>query len=196
MKIQHGHAVDLIAKFNEQIDLLASDPPYAFGGSTGEHELSAAVAIALRESARLLKPGCWCVVYCASSWRSTNYMIEAMRGILQPIRVATWCKPNAVSKARTTGWGWATVNVVAFRRGKDKLQRQPIGLDYIEAKAVKTGRRAELPSCVADWSIAPFVVPGGVILDPFAGSGALLLAGERANMTAIGFDIDINCELT
>lgn len=190
MQILHGHATDLITEFEGKIDLLATDPPYAFGGSVGEHELSAAVAVALREAAKLLRPGHWAVVYCASSWRSTNYMVEAMRGVLQPVRIAPWVKPSANTKAKTTGWGWSTVNVIAFRRGKDALKRAPVGFDHCVCDTVKDGRRAQLPEKVADWSVAPFVVPGGVMLDPFAGSGALCAAAERAGMTAIGFDID------
>ena len=190
MNIETGHATDLISEFEGPIDLLASDPPYAFGGSVGEHELSAAVAIALREAARKLRAGHWAVIFCASSWRSTNYMVEAMRGVLHPVRIATWVKPRTTTKARTTGWGWATVNVMAFRRGKDALKREPVGVDHCVRAPVKNGRRAELPPEVADWAVAPFVVPGGVMLDPFAGSGALVAASERAGMIGRGFDID------
>jgi len=46
------------------------------------------------------------------------------------------------------------------------------------------GRRAQPLKAVADWAIEPFAVRGGLFLDPFAGSGALCLAAERAGMTA------------
>lgn len=57
------------------------------------------------------------LVMCAASWRSTAYMVEAVRGVVEPVRIATWCKPQARTKARTTGWAWASVNVIAFKKG-------------------------------------------------------------------------------
>jgi tRNA G10 N-methylase Trm11 len=34
--------------------------------------------------------------------------------------------------------------------------------------------------------VRPFAVPGGLMIDPFAGSGALLRAAENAGMEAAG----------
>jgi DNA modification methylase len=186
--IRQGDALDLITAFDETPDLIVTDPPYAFGGAGDEHAISATVAVVLRESAKRLARGRWMLVMCATSWRSTAYMVEAVRGVVEPVRIGTWCKPVAKTKARTTGWQWASVNVIAFKKGKaeDKL---PIDmLDHITEAPVIDGRRAELPERVADWMVRPFAVPGGLLLDPFAGSGAILLAGERAGMKAIGFE--------
>jgi site-specific DNA-methyltransferase (adenine-specific) len=172
-----------------QPDLIVTDPPYAFGGSGDEHELSATVAIVLRESAMRLKKGRWMLVMCAASWRSTSYMVESVRGVVQPVRIATWCKPTAKTKAATVGWKWASVNVVAFRKGKaDGDPYAALELDHITAPPVMNGRRAELPPEVAMWMVKPFAVPGGVLLDPFAGSGAILKAAEVCGMTAIGYE--------
>ena len=56
------------------------------------------------------------------------------------------------------------------------------------AEPVKAGRRAELPESVAEWAVRPFAVPGGVCLDPFAGTGRLLDAAENLGMQAVGFE--------
>lgn len=175
---------------NEKFDLIATDPPYAFSGNGAEHEMTATVAIVLRESAKLLKPGGWMLVMCASSWRSTAYMVEALRGVLIPVRIATWCKLAARTKVRTVGWQWTSVNVLAFRNGKSATLPATEVLDHITAEPVVKGRRAQLPAIVADWMIAPFAVPGGKMLDPFAGSGELVRSADRAGMHATG------CELT
>jgi DNA modification methylase len=185
--VARGDSLDLLLAFQETPDLIVTDPPYAFGGSGDEHAISATVAVVLRESALRLRKGGWMLVMCASSWRSTAYMAEAVRGVVGPVRIATWCKPAARTKARTSGWAWASVNVVAFRKGK--ADAPPSGaLDHITAAPIVNGRRAELPPEVADWMVAPFAVPGGLLLDPFAGSGAILAAGRRAGMRAIGFE--------
>lgn len=186
--ILRGDALDLISSLSEAPDLIATDPPYAFGGSGGEHALSATVAVVLREAAQRLKRGRWMLVMCAASWRSTAYMVEAVRGIIEPVRVATWCKPAAKTKTRTSGWQWASVNVVAFRKGK-AADPEPSGyLDHITAEPVVNGRRAELPPEVAKWVVSPYAVPGGLMLDPFAGSGALLKAAAECGMVPLGYE--------
>jgi DNA modification methylase len=186
--IYEGDALNLIQSFEFPIDLVVTDPPYAFGGSGGEHALSATVAVVLRETAQRLERGGWMVVFAASSWRSTAYMVESVRGILDPVRIGTWTKPEARTKVTGPGWRWASVNVIAFRKGKGRDLAASDELDHISAAPVRNGRRAELPPEVATWAVALYAVPGGVFLDPFAGSGALPLAAERAAMYAFGFE--------
>lgn len=181
-----GDSLDLIRAESRPIDLIVTDPPYAFGGDGDEHAISATVAIVLRESARRLAKGRWMLVFCASSWRSTSYMVESVRGILRPVRIGHWLKPASRTRTRTPGWQWASVHVVAMVKGKGI--GDPAGmLDHI-IEPVARGRRAELPALVADWAVKPFAVPGGLFLDPFAGSGALPDAANRAGMDAIGYE--------
>jgi hypothetical protein len=188
VSIIEGDALELVQGFGRPIDLLVTDPPYAFGGSGGEHALSATVAVVLREAATRLARGSWAVVFAASSWRSTAYMVEALRGVVEPVRIGTWVKPEARTKVATPGWEWASVNVIAFRKGKSRDLGECTRLDHIEAAPVRNGRRAELPQEVARWAVEPFAVPGGVFLDPFAGSGALPEAAAAAGMEAFGFE--------
>lgn len=188
--IVKGHALDLIELLEQEQDLIVTDPPYAFGGSGEEHAISATVATVLRESGRRLRKGRWMLVMCAASYRSQAYMVEAVRGIVEPVRVATWCKPKARTKVKTTGWAWATVSVIAFRKGKALDHDSPPMLDHITAEPVMNGRRAELPQEVADWMVAPYAVSGGFFLDPFAGSGKLLTAAEKFGMTTLGYELN------
>ncbi len=191
MKILEGHALDLLTEMPEKISLLATDPPYAFGGSGGEHALSATVATCLREYGKRVESDGWAIVFCASSWRSTTYMVEALRGVMDPVRMGTWVKPEAKTKVNTSGWAWATVNVLVFRKKRGKVAEGRTGkiLDWIECPPVTGGRRAELPSAVCDWAVSPYVWLGGWCVDPFAGSGALLAAAERYRMNGIGCEI-------
>jgi DNA modification methylase len=183
-----GDALDLISTLDEAPDLIVTDPPYAFGGSGDEHEISATVAVVLREAALRLKKGRFMLVMCAASWRSQAYMVESVRRVVEPVRVATWTKPSSRTKVQTTGWQWASVKVILFRKGKALDTAPASALDHIMAPPVINGRRAELPPEVADWMVRPFAVPGALMLDPFAGSGALLQAGERAGMRTVGYE--------
>lgn len=99
-------ALDGIMKLVEPIDLLCTDPPYAFGGVGEEHEISATVAVVLREAAQRMRTGAHAVVFCASSWRSMQYMTDAVRGVLVPVRTGRWVKPSARTRVKTVGWDW------------------------------------------------------------------------------------------
>lgn len=190
MKIFEGDALDLLGAFpHVPVDLVVTDPPYAFGGTGPESALSATVAVVLREAAKRLREGAWMLVFSASSWRAVAFMAESVRGVVDPVRVGTWCKPESRTKVAANGWRWASVAVLAFRKGRHRAQEAPPAfLDHVEAPTVTRGRRAQLPDAVCDWAVAPFAVPGGVFLDPFAGSGALVAAAERAGMTGYGFE--------
>ncbi len=188
--IVKGDAMDvLMATESKFVDLVVTDPPYAFGGSGTEHALSATVALALRECARVLKRDAHLVVMCASSWRSISYMVESVRGTgFAPKRIGTWHKPVSKSKVQSGPWLWACVSVLVFSRGRP--QAKATAKDHISAAPVVGGRRAQLPDAVCDWAVAPFAVPSGIFLDPFCGSGALVNAAERAGMQSIGVDVD------
>lgn len=190
--IKRGHCIDLLnAETNRTLDLVVTDPPYAFTGSGPEHEMTATVAIALRECATRLVKGSWMIVFCASSWRSVNYTIESVRGILDPIRFGTWIKPSSRSRVIIPGWKFSSVTVVAFRKGnKNRIEVKPSAIqDSIVAAPVYNGRRAQLPQEVCDWAVSPFVIPGGKFLDPFCGSGGLVKAAELHGMLATGYEI-------
>jgi DNA modification methylase len=79
VKIYKGDSIDLLSTWDQGLDLIVTDPPYAFGGSGTEHAISATVATVLRESAKHLKRGSFMCVFCASSWRSISYMVESVR---------------------------------------------------------------------------------------------------------------------
>lgn len=188
--LRSGHALDLVEGV-DSIDFLCTDPPYAMGGDGAEHAISATVACTLREASERVVKGGWAVVFAASSWRSTAYMVESVRKVMEPVRFGTWTKPVSRTKARTPGWAWASVNVIAFRRRGGKSLGTPSDvLDHICAPPLTVGRRAQLPPEVAAWAVAPFAVPGGVMLDPFAGSGALCQAAANAGMRAVGFELE------
>jgi hypothetical protein len=150
----------------------------------------------LREAARRLAKGRWMLVMCAASYRSQAYMVEAVRGVVEPVRIATWCKPKARTKVQTTGWAWASVSVIAFKKGKALEIESPPYLDHITAEPVMNGRRAELPVSVARWMVHPFIVDKGLCFDPFAGSGRLLQAAEEVGMRGLGYDLSPIEEIT
>lgn len=51
---------------------------------------------------------------------------------------------------------------------------------------------AEKPVSVMEW-LCKFVPPGGVVVDPFCGSGSTLVAARRLGLPSVGADIDPEC---
>lgn len=181
--IHHGNAAELVSAVGP-FDLVVTDPPYAMGGVDGEWRLTAEVAIALRDAAKVIRKADGAmVVLAASSGRSIEFMSSAVGLPLK--RVLTWHRPDARSAARS-GWRFDTVLALVF----GKVPPEGGASSFMSAASPKpSGHKAEIPDEVADWLLAPFAGPR-ITLDPFCGSGSLLAAAQRQGHRTIGIDRD------
>jgi predicted RNA methylase len=184
--IHHGNAAELVGTM-PPFDLVVTDPPYAMGGVDGEWRLTAEVAVALRDAAKVIKRrnGAM-VVLAASSGRSVEFMSSAVGLPLK--RILTWHRPDARTAARS-GWRFDTVLALVF----GKVPPEGGMSSFISAASPKpSGHKAEIPDEVADWLLAPWLlVPNALtVLDPFCGSGSLLRAAARQGHAVVGIDVE------
>lgn len=82
------------------------------------------------------------------------------------------CNPNG----KNPGDVW-TIQTVTAGTGRASAERQP--------------HPTQMPLALAERVVAGCGVEGGVLLDPFCGSGTSLVAAVQKGMDAIGFDISI-----
>lgn len=200
------------------VDALVTDPPYSSGGmtrgdrmagvhtkyvqsdSSSQHTLQAFggdnrdqrayaywCALWLAECLRVVKPGGSCVVF--TDWRqlpSTTDAIQAGGWVWRG--VVAWDKTEGVrprsgfsAQCEYAVWGTAgplredyAVYLPGYIRSKTPRERR-----HITQKPVELMRRL----C----EIAP---PGGVVLDPFMGSGTTLRAAKDVGRDAIGIEMN------
>ena len=113
------------------------------------------------------------------------------------VQKLVWCKPNFVGSAGkvTNDWNYMTEDILLFRKGK----RTPMQngnttthnwmVETVPQSNFKEGRihPAQFPVSLCLRLLDR--TPGDVVLDPFAGSGSVLVAAKRLGRVAIGFDI-------
>lgn len=172
-----------------KVPLILTDPPYSLGGTTGEWEATAAVAIGLNEAAKRVASKGAMLIFTTSSGRGIRFILGAIGKKLPFNRMLTWHKTGGACCAAGP-WRWDTVQIMAFGRSTFG-QASASSVFVTEAKYPKdSGHRAELPPGIAEWLYAPFDGDGIVVMDPFCGTGRLLEPAVRAGRKVVGVEIE------
>jgi adenine-specific DNA-methyltransferase len=166
----------------ETIDLIFTDPPYV------KDQYREAFTLLARHAKRILKPSGFLITY------APHYHLDEIMKIL----------------GRKLEWYWLVTQLnqnegILMVHQKRVLcgfkpilvyQKPPasppplIFLDRISGRKAKAHHAWEQSIHEALHLISRFVVPGQVVLDPFAGSGTTLLAAKLLGQEYIGFEID------
>jgi len=119
-------------------------------------------------------------------------------------QLLSWCKPNPVQTRRISGdWNYMTEYILLFRKGK----RTPMDSSgdshtfnwFIVATpqsnfTEKREHPAQLPILLCKMLLAR--TPGGLVLDPFCGSGSVLIAARTLRKHWLGIDLNPDyCEM-
>lgn len=190
--VLHGDCVRLMHRLpSESVDFILTDPPYLvrYQSRAGERVLNDDrdwwLEPAFAQMYRVLKPGSLCVSF--YGWNAADRFIAAWRAA-----------------------GFRIVGHLVFRKGyasSVRYLRHEHEQAYLLAKG-DAALPAVPPADVRDWrytgnrlhptqkpveALAPlvsaFCPAGGVVLDPFCGSGSTLVAAREAGRRFIGIEL-------
>jgi site-specific DNA-methyltransferase (adenine-specific) len=169
----------------QPVDVVVTDPPYSSGRAEGEFAATGNIAVCLHLASRLAPT---VMVFGTSSGRGMEFIRSSIRE-LPHNRVLAWHR-RYVNSPAAGPWRWDLVLVHVFGRGSFGRPEQSslIQTDGTQALARETGHRAPVPTSVMEHLYRPFAP--GVALDPFMGSGSLLLAVKRHGGKAIGIEME------
>lgn len=172
------------------------DPPYAVGTPVRGREDGAAgsvfgplsfMARTLRECHRILVPGGIVAIF--ADWRRMPDLLYVASTVgLRPATQIAWVRtrPGTGGLFRSS---WDPIAIVA-RGVPDAIDRAAIR-NVVEANyASKRAHPYEKPVEVYEHFLKRVIVPGDVVVDPFAGSSNSRIAAENCGATWLGCDID------
>jgi adenine-specific DNA-methyltransferase len=174
------------------VDFVLTDPPYVIdyrsrdGRSVTNDDNSRWLRPVFSQIYRVLKPGSFCTSFYA--WNKVHLFMTAWRDVgFRAVGHIVFRKRYA-SSARFLRYEHECAYLLA--KGDVQPPAQPIP-DVIEFRY--TGNKlhpTQKPTTALAPLISAFCPPGGVVLDPFAGSGSTLVAAKQLGRRFIGFEID------
>lgn len=200
----------------DSVDIIMSDPPYGINigdimttaGSTGGHSLQGfkfddtpdvSLYRNLAEQATRVckKDTAFAVIFI-----STDYF-NFLRGCFircgwdVSVRPLVWVKPGGSSNAPKV-WPISSYEIAMFaRRSRAYLQIEgfrDVILDIVPVNPASKKHPTEKPATLFQRLLQVISIPGQTMIDPFAGSGASLIAGIREKLIVKGCDILQECE--
>ncbi|MCY7347055.1 MAG: site-specific DNA-methyltransferase [Pyrinomonadaceae bacterium] len=155
------------------VDLVLTDPPYgiyACGGTWGHKaDLQWDKKTQPEMIDELLQLAPKVVI-----WGGNYYALPPSRGWL------SWFKPDAPPSMANFELAWTN---------QDRNAKQ-ISQSIAATNKERVGHPTQKPLAVMKWSIVQMQMTGGVILDPFMGSGTTLVAAKDLGLRAIGIEIE------
>jgi len=206
--IIHGNCVEEMAKMPaNSVDLILSDPPYGidvenshtYGRMTvketrfedGDFETFDLLDKAIAQMYRVLKDDRHMYLFCGIDKVPTLIQLLEKHGFTVHHLPLLWDKGSGSYPSQQTSFVHSYEAFLHIQKGKRKLNGSP--RDVFPIKRVPAGRKihpTEKPTELLRDLIGYSSIAGEVVLDPFSGSGATLVAAKETNRRAIGVELD------
>ena len=197
-EVLHGDCVQVLQSLpGESIDTVITDPPYLVGyrdrsGRSIANDNNASVLDAFSDIYRVLKPNSLCV--CFYGWNRVDAFFRAWtQAGFQPVGHLVWAK----SYASRVGFLEAR-HEQAYLLAKGRPQRPVAPLPDVQPweYSGNVSHPTEKAVSILRPLVESFCPAGGVVLDPFAGSGSTLVAAALSGRRYVGIELEAKyCEL-
>lgn len=195
-----GDCVDVMAHMPAgAVDFILTDPPYLVpyrdrqGRTIANDADDAWLVPAFAEMHRVLRRDALCVTF--YGWTRADAFLAAARAAgFRPAGHIVFRKPYA---SRIGFLRYEHEQAFLLAKGRPALPADPPS-DVLD-RWHYTGNRlhpTQKPVSVLRPLIAAFAPPDGVVLDPFCGSGATLVAAQREERRFIGIELDASHHAT
>ena len=197
--IYHGDALDVLPTLKgSSVDLVVTDPPYVIGAVSAGNMASKAGGWGdmmnssrwfrdwYRECRRILKPTGALWTFC--NWRSLPVLMKAAIDSDFPVAsVLVWHK-DWIGPGGSVGLRPSYEMVALLPMPEFSIEDRGINDVWVHkwASHKPSGHPAEKPVALLARIIRES--GGGVVLDPFLGSGSTLVAAKNVGATAIGIE--------
>ena len=174
------------------VDLVLTDPPYVCGyrdraGRTVANDTRTEWLVpAYAGIARLMKPGSLCISF--YGWTATDAFFSAWRAAgLRPVAHLVFCKGYA---SRVGLFRSQHESAFVLAKGRPGLPQQPLSDVRSWVYTGNTLHPTQKPVEVLKPLIRTYCPEGGLVLDPFAGSGSTLVAARDLGCRYLGIELD------
>ena len=197
--IVHGDCVEAMRSMDSNsIDFILTDPPYLVryrardGRTVANDDNDAWLNPAFAEMYRVLKPGSFCVSF--YGWQAADRFIAAWRNAGFRIVGHIVFRKRYASSVRFLRCQHEQAYLLA--KGNVALPDDAVP-DVIDWHY--TGNRlhpTQKPVAALTPLIESFCKPGGIVLDPFCGSGSTLVAAKQLGRAYVGIELNAGHHLT
>lgn len=192
-RVLHGDCTRIMPVMpSESIDFVLTDPPYLVnyrsrtGQTVANDNNPAWLEPAFREIHRVLEDGGFCLSF--YGWNAVDQFMQAWRKAgLRVVGHVVFRKPYASS---TRFFQHQHEQAYLLAKGNAMLPAKPFG-DVLDWSY--TGNRlhpTQKPLTILRPFIQAFCPPGGIVLDPFCGSGSTLVAASQTGRHYVGIELD------
>ncbi len=192
-----GDSIKVMAAMpTASVDLIITDPPYGAryrdrsGRAVANDDNLAWLTPAFREAARVVKDDRFVISF--YGWQRAGEFLAAWKAAgLYPLGHFVWTKDYA-SNARSSSRYLAYHHECAYLLGKHRPPCPPLLLADVLPWNYTGNRRhpTEKPVSGIRPLIEAFSRPGGIVLDPFAGSGTTAAAAKSAGRRYIAIELE------
>ena len=111
---------------------------------------------------------------------------------LRVLRIGVWVKTNPMPQlsADRPAQGWEAIAYMHREDVRPSWRGGGKHGNFTAPSSQRTGHPTAKPVPILETLIDYFTEPGGVVLDPFMGSGSTLVAAQNRGRSAAGVDID------